>query len=332
MNTAARTTSPQRDPRAGAVVQWVSLAVAAGLAGLAFATSFEALSDLARTHRAFPPGFEDVLPYLLDGVAIVAGGVMYVRHVHGEKPGYALLLLLLAMFASVAANMVHAPVALDAEAAGALAGAVREGAAQGNRWLAKIIAATPPIAFAAVAHLIHDEMGRRVHRREAREQAVTRNQAAIAEAREQARQARQDAAEQVEALKVEARRQLDTMQATMEQLQAEAREAVQAARTDAARQIEQHREQVAEHRRELEPPRVPAPASPPAAGAELLDQARAWVASQGPGASVTGAALAAHLGVSEGYGRRIKRTLQTEAEALAASTNGATPSQPPTSQ
>lgn len=331
MNTAARTTSPQRGPRAGAVVQWVSLAVAAGLAGLAFATSFEALSDLARTHRAFPPGFEDVLPYLLDGVAIVAGGVMYVRHVHGEKPGYALLLLLLAMFASVAANMVHAPVALDAEAGGPLAGAVREGAAQANRWLAKIIAATPPIAFAAVAHLIHDEMGRRVHRREAREQAAAREQSAIAEARNQARQARQHAAEQVEALKAEARRQLDAMQATTERLQAEAHEAVEAARADARREIEQRREQDAA-RLALEPRRVPASASPPAAGAELLDQAREWVASQGPGVPVTGTALAAHLGVSEGYGRRIKRTLQAEADALAVSTNGATPSQPSASQ
>ena len=187
-----------RDPRAGAVVQWVSLVIAAGLAVLAFSTSFEALSDLARTHQAFPPGFESALPLLLDGVAIVAGGVMYVRHVHGEKPGYALVLLLVAMAASVAANMAHAPVAA---AAGELAASAGTGDAgvKANAWLSKIISATPPIAFGLVAHLIHDEMGRRVQRRAVREQAAGREQAAIAAAVEQARQARQDAAAQAAA-------------------------------------------------------------------------------------------------------------------------------------
>ena len=266
---AVNTQREQRGVRPGGLVQWISILIAVGLAVLAFLTSFEGLSDLARTHRAFPDGWAWVLPTLVDGMAIVAGMVWYVRHIHGEKPGYAALLVVLAAVASVAANMTHAPVGCFGDCtmtAAELAARAAQGTEQVNVVLSKILAGLPPVAFGATWHLIQDEMGRRHHRNAARQQLAAQEQTALEAAAERERQAREEAANQAAArrqVEEETARQIEAIQADTRRLieDAEGRAAQasqEATRAAAAREVieQQAAQQLeslrAEARRQLE--------------------------------------------------------------------------------
>lgn len=90
------------------------------IAAIAFAVSFEAISQYAVQVGAFPRSLRYCAPLLVDAFTVAAGLVILVRARDGVRAVYAWSLVAVASAVSVALNIAHAPPTLAARLVAAL--------------------------------------------------------------------------------------------------------------------------------------------------------------------------------------------------------------------
>jgi hypothetical protein len=108
------------------------------IAAIAFAVSFEAISQYAVQVGAFPRSLRYCAPLLVDAFTVAAGLVILARARDGVRAGYAWSLVAVASAVSIALNVAHAPHALAAQ----------------------LVAALPPAALLASLELVLSEARR----------------------------------------------------------------------------------------------------------------------------------------------------------------------------
>jgi hypothetical protein len=108
------------------------------IAVIAFAVSFEAISQYAVQVGAFPPSLRYCAPLLVDAFTVAAGLVILARARDGVRAVYAWSLVAVASAVSIALNVAHAPHALAAQ----------------------LVAALPPAALLASLELVLSEARR----------------------------------------------------------------------------------------------------------------------------------------------------------------------------
>jgi uncharacterized membrane protein len=91
-----------------------------GIALIAFAVSFEAISQYAVAVGAFPRSLRYCAPLLVDAFTVAAGLVILARARDGVRAVYAWSLVAVASGVSVALNVAHAPDQLPAQLVAAL--------------------------------------------------------------------------------------------------------------------------------------------------------------------------------------------------------------------
>jgi Protein of unknown function (DUF2637) len=109
-----------------------------GIALIAFAVSFEAISQYAVAVGAFPRSLRYCAPLLVDAFTVAAGLVILARARDGVRAVYAWSLVAVASGVSVALNVAHAPDQLPAQ----------------------LVAALPPAALLASLELVLSEARR----------------------------------------------------------------------------------------------------------------------------------------------------------------------------
>lgn len=110
----------------------------AGIAAIAFAVSFEAISQYAVAVGAFPRPLRYCAPLLVDAFTVAAGLVILARARDGVRAVYAWTLVAVASAVSIALNVAHAPRTLAAQ----------------------LVAALPPAALLASLELVLSEARR----------------------------------------------------------------------------------------------------------------------------------------------------------------------------
>jgi hypothetical protein len=108
------------------------------IAAIAFAVSFEAISQYAVAVGAFPHSLRYCAPLLVDAFTVAAGLVILARARDGVRAVYAWSLVAVASAVSIALNVAHAPHSLPAQ----------------------LVAALPPAALLASLELVLSEARR----------------------------------------------------------------------------------------------------------------------------------------------------------------------------
>lgn len=123
-----------------AVVRAVPLAAFAAIAAAAFVQSFEALRDVAADVGAVAPHLAWLTPLLIDGTIVAASAVLWSRALDREQHRAALGVVAGAGMVSIGANMLHAD----------------------PSWIARGIAALPPVALLVSVELAMAELRHRM--------------------------------------------------------------------------------------------------------------------------------------------------------------------------
>jgi hypothetical protein len=110
----------------------------ASIATIAFAVSFEAISQYAVAVGAFPRPLRYCAPLLVDAFTVAAGLVILARSRDGVRATYAWTLVVVASAVSISLNIAHAPRTLAAQ----------------------LVAALPPAALLASLELVLSEARR----------------------------------------------------------------------------------------------------------------------------------------------------------------------------
>jgi hypothetical protein len=108
------------------------------IAAIAFAVSFEAISQYAVDVGAFPRSLRCCAPLLVDAFTVAAGLVILARARDGVRAVYAWSLVAVASAVSIALNVAHAP----------------------DKLAAQLVAALPPAALLASLELVLSEARR----------------------------------------------------------------------------------------------------------------------------------------------------------------------------
>lgn len=123
-------------------ISWLSSLLVGGLAFASFSLSFGALKDLAVREKVVTESLGFVFPLVVDGAIVVFSLCALRASLRKESAWHLRLLVVLATLGSVIFNIFHV----------------------GDSWLARSLAATPPIllflSFEAFMHLIQKEMER----------------------------------------------------------------------------------------------------------------------------------------------------------------------------
>jgi hypothetical protein len=117
------------------ILTWL---LVAAIATIAFAVSFEAISQYAVAVGAFPRPLRYCAPLLVDAFTVAAGLVILARARDGVRAVYAWTLVAVASAVSIALNVAHAPRTLPAQ----------------------LVAALPPAALLASLELVLSEARR----------------------------------------------------------------------------------------------------------------------------------------------------------------------------
>jgi hypothetical protein len=117
------------------ILTWL---LVAAIAAIAFAVSFEAISQYAVAVGAFPRSLRYCAPLLVDAFTVAAGLVILARARDGVRAVYAWSLVAVASAVSIALNVAHAPRTLAAQ----------------------LVAALPPAALLASLELVLSEARR----------------------------------------------------------------------------------------------------------------------------------------------------------------------------
>jgi hypothetical protein len=122
----------------GASAACLTVMLVLGVAVLAFAVSFEAISAFAVATGAFPPALGWCAPLLVDTFTAAATLVIWSRSLAGLGASYARTLVAAATVVSLALNVAHAPAHVAA----------------------RLVAALPPLALLAAVELVMSEARR----------------------------------------------------------------------------------------------------------------------------------------------------------------------------